>query len=85
MIFEVKVKYGYDQKTKSYTAEIPELNYVSSFGDTFEECEKNIKEAVLAYLESNLIEKLVSVNQNDAEGTFIRLDLPNELIVQNNV
>jgi predicted RNase H-like HicB family nuclease len=55
MRYEIKVKYGYDKQTDSYTAELSELDYVS-YGTTFEECEINIREAVLAYLESNLLD-----------------------------
>jgi predicted RNase H-like HicB family nuclease len=49
---EFKVEYSFDKETGMVTATVPELNYVSSFGETFEEAELNISEAVLAYLEA---------------------------------
>jgi len=47
-----KIEYAFDKETGKVTATIPELNHVSSYGDTFEEAEKNIREAALCYLEA---------------------------------
>lgn len=49
--FEYKVEYELDKETGRVTATIPELNHVSSFGDSFAEAESNIKEAALGYVE----------------------------------
>ena len=51
--FEYKIEYEVDKESGCVTATIPELNFVSSFGDTFAEAEANIKEAALGYLEVN--------------------------------
>jgi len=44
------IPYNYDPQTKQYIAEIPQLN-LSDFGDTIDEAEKNVKQALKAYLE----------------------------------
>ncbi|NUQ57430.1 MAG: type II toxin-antitoxin system HicB family antitoxin [Candidatus Paceibacter sp.] len=49
--FEYKIEYDVDKETGQVTATIPELNHVSSFGDTFAEAEANVKEAAIGYLE----------------------------------
>lgn len=48
---EYKVEYEVDTETGQVVATIPELNHISSFGDTFAEAEANVREAVLGYLE----------------------------------
>ena len=50
--FEYKIEYEIDKKSKKVTAVIPELNHVSSFGDSFAEAEANVKEAALGYIEA---------------------------------
>ena len=50
--FEYKIEYEIDKKSKKVTAVIPELNHVSSFGDSFAEAEANVKEAALGYMET---------------------------------
>ena len=44
------ITYNYDPQTKQYIAEITELN-LSDFGDTLDEAENNLKEALALYLE----------------------------------
>jgi len=46
-----KIEYEADKETGQVMATIPELNHVSSFGDTFAEAEANVREATLGYLE----------------------------------
>ena len=46
-----KIEYDADKETGQVMATIPELNHVSSFGDTFAEAEANVREATLGYLE----------------------------------
>ena len=46
-----KIEYEADKETGQVMATIPELNHVSSFGDTFAEAEANVREAALGYLE----------------------------------
>ena len=41
----------WDEETKTYTATCPELNFVSSFGDTKEKAIANLKEAIHLMLE----------------------------------
>lgn len=49
--FTYKIEYEADRETAQISATIPELNHVSSFGDTFAEAEANVREAALGYLE----------------------------------
>ena len=49
--FAYKVEYEADKKTGQITATIPELNHLSSFGNTFAEAEASIREAALGYFE----------------------------------
>ena len=41
----------WDEETKSYSATCPELNFVSSFGETREEALSNLREAIQLMLE----------------------------------
>lgn len=50
--YNFRIEYEVDKKTGRVIATIPELNNVSSFGDTFAEAEANVKEAALCYLET---------------------------------
>lgn len=50
--FNYKIEYEADKKTNQITATIPELNHVSSFGNSFAEAEANVREAALGYLEA---------------------------------
>ena len=49
--FQYKIEYEADKETGQVVATIPELNHVSSFGDTFAEAEANVREAALGYAE----------------------------------
>jgi predicted RNase H-like HicB family nuclease len=49
---EYRVIYEFDKETGQVIATVPSLNYVSSFGADFAEAERNIQEAVEAYLEA---------------------------------
>ena len=49
--FSYRIEYEIDKKTKQVVATIPELNHISSFGDSFAEAEANVREAALGYLE----------------------------------
>jgi len=72
--FSYKIEYEIDKKTKQVVATIPELNHISSFGDSFAEAEANVREAALGYLE--LLEKKQGHFPKPAfhtEGTYIRL------------
>jgi len=52
---KIRVIIEYDEQTKSYAAYCPELPGCTSAGDTEEEAIRNIKEAILLYLEPNPI------------------------------
>ena len=72
--FEYKIEYEIDKKTKHIVATIPELNHISSFGDSFAEAEANVREAALGYLE--VLEKKQKRFPRPAfhtEGTYIKL------------
>ena len=69
-----KIEYEVDAETGQVTATIPELNHVSSFGDTFAEAEAHVREAALGYLE------VLGKEQKDipqpafhTEGTYLKL------------
>ncbi|MDJ0580984.1 type II toxin-antitoxin system HicB family antitoxin [Crocosphaera sp.] len=49
---ELPVEYSFDIDSNLVIATVPDLNYISSFGKDFAEAEKNVIEAVLAYLEA---------------------------------
>lgn len=49
---EFPVEYSFDVETNSVVATVPDLNYISSFGKDFAEAERNVSEAILAYLEA---------------------------------
>ena len=75
--FSYKIEYEVDKQTGQVVATIPELNYVSSFGDTFAEAEANIKEAANGYLEV-LIQKHQKIPEPafKTEGTYLTLFIP---------
>ncbi len=71
---EFKIEYQIDKETGQITATIPELNHVSSFGDSFAEAEANVKEAALGYLEVLIREKGEYPKPTfHSEGTYIKL------------
>lgn len=80
--FEYKIEYDVDKETGQITATIPELNHVSSFGDTFAEAEANVKEAAVGYLEVIIKErKEIPKSVFHTEGTYIKLFVPNAVKV----
>ncbi len=54
--YNYRMEYRVDKKSRRVVTTIPELNHVSSFGDSFAEAEANIKEAAMCYLETLQIE-----------------------------
>jgi len=76
--FSYKIEYEIDKKTGQVSATIPELNNVSSFGDSFAEAEANVKEAATGYLEV-----ILKNHQNipepifHTEGTYLKIFTPN--------
>ncbi len=75
--FEYKVEYETDKETGQISATIPELNYLSDYGDTFAEAEANIKEAVIGYLEVLQMEKReIPKPAIRKEGTYIKILVP---------
>lgn len=75
--FEYKIEYDVDKETSQVTATIPELNHISSFGDTFAEAETNVKEAAVGYLEVIIKErKEIPKPSFRTEGTYIKLFVP---------
>jgi len=74
---EYKIEYEADKETGQVTATIPELNHISSFGDSFAEAESYVREAALGYLEVLVKEKREiprSVFRTD--GTYLKIFLP---------
>ncbi len=78
--FEYKIEYEADKETGQVTATIPELNNISSFGDSFVEAEANVREAALGYLEVLKMEnKELPKPAFRTEGTYLKLFVPNSL------
>lgn len=75
--FEYKIEYSTDEVTGQIVAVIPELNHVSSCGNSFAEAEAEVKEAALCYIET-LIEERKPVPQPafHTEGTYLKLFIP---------
>jgi predicted RNase H-like HicB family nuclease len=72
--YNFRIEYQVDKKSGRVIATIPELNHVSSFGDTFAEAEANVKEAALCYLETLQMEgKSAPRTVFRTEGTYIKL------------
>ena len=75
--FEYKIEYEADKETGQVTATIPELNHVSSFGDTFAEAEANVRDAALGYIELLLKDhKDIPQPAFRTEGTYLKLLVP---------
>lgn len=76
--FEYKIEYEADKETGQVVATIPELNHISSFGESFAEAEANVREAALGYLEV-LREEGGEIPEPAfrTEGTYLKLLVPN--------
>ncbi|MBA3789243.1 type II toxin-antitoxin system HicB family antitoxin [Patescibacteria group bacterium] len=75
--FDFKIEYEVDAENSEVTATIPELNHVSSFGNSFAEAEANVREAALGYLEVLLKEqKEIPKPAFHTDGTYLRLFIP---------
>ena len=72
--FSYRIEYEVDKQTGQVVATIPELNHVSSFGDSFAEAEANLREAVLGFLEV-LVKKHKTLPKPafHTEGTYLKL------------
>jgi predicted RNase H-like HicB family nuclease len=74
MVTEYKIEYDFDPETRSVTAVVPSLNYLSSFGGNFLEAETNIKEAIEVYLEALIREKNeIPQERQILDGTFVKV------------
>ena len=75
--FSYKIEYENDKKSGQVLATIPELNHLSSFGNTFAEAESNVREAALGYLEV-LFKKQREIPKSafHTDGTYIKLFFP---------
>lgn len=75
--FSYKIEYEVDKKTGTVVATIPELNHISSFGDSFAEAEANVREAALGYLEVlTKKQKEFPVPSFRTEGTYLKIFAP---------
>ncbi len=75
--FEYKIEYEADKESGQITATIPELNHISSFGDSFAEAESNVREAALGYLEVLVKEKKeIPRSVFHTEGTYLKIFVP---------
>ena len=76
-VFEYKIEYELDKKSGKVVATIPELNSVSSYGDTFAEAEANVHEAVVGYIEVlQRRGKKVPPTSFKTQGTYLKLLIP---------
>ena len=74
---EYKIEYEVDKETAQVTATIPELNHISSFGDSFAEAESNVREAALGYFEVLAKERReIPVPAFHTEGTYLKIFIP---------
>lgn len=72
--FEYKIEYEVDKKTGQVMATIPELNHISSFGETFAEAEANVKEAAIGYLEVlQKTKRRIPPRAFHTEGTYLKI------------
>jgi predicted RNase H-like HicB family nuclease len=72
--YEYKIEYEVDRAAGQVTATIPELNHISSFGDSFAEAEANVREAALGYLEVLLNDnKPIPDPAFHTEGTYLKI------------
>jgi predicted RNase H-like HicB family nuclease len=72
-----KIEYEVDKETGQIIATIPELNHVSSFGDSFAEAEASVKEAALGYLEVLVKEnKEIPKQSFHTDGTYLKIFIP---------
>jgi len=75
--FEYKIEYSTDKETGQIVAVIPELNHVSSCGDTFAEAEAQVKEAAMCYIETLQEDNKPVPNPSfHTEGTYLKLLVP---------
>ena len=75
--FEYRIEYEADKETGEVMATIPELNHISSFGDSFAEAEANVREAALGYLELLQREnKEIPKPAFHTEGTYLKILVP---------
>jgi hypothetical protein len=72
---EFPVEYSFDIDSNMVIATIPQLNYISSFGQDFAEAEKNVTEAVLAYLEALEKQGLPIPKIQKKSGTVLIVEL----------
>jgi len=76
-----RIEYAVDKKTNQVTATIPELNHVSSFGDSFAEAEANVREAALGYLEVLRRERRQAPKPVfKTEGTYLKIFAPTTVV-----
>lgn len=74
---QYKIEYEADKETNQITATIPELNHISSFGDSFPEAESNVREAALGYLEVLMKEKKeIPKSSFHTDGTYLKIFIP---------
>jgi len=72
---QFRVEYSFDIESGVVIATVPELNYVSSFGQDFAEAESNVMEAVLAYLEALHKDGLPIPEIKPTPGTVLVVDV----------
>ena len=74
---EYKIEYEVDRETVQVTATIPELNHISSFGNSFAEAESNVREAALGYFEVLTKEQReIPRPAFHTEGTYLKIFIP---------
>lgn len=74
-IFEYNAVFTSD-KEGGFSVSVPELPGCFSEGDTFEEAQRNIKEAIVLYLQPDTSNKNVySINARDQFMTSVRVQL----------
>lgn len=78
--FTYKIEYEVDKESGQVVATIPELNHISSFGESFAEAESNVREAALGYFEVLQKEKReIPKSSFHTDGTYIKLLVPTQV------
>ena len=78
---QYRIEYEVDKETKQVVATIPELNHISSFGDSFAEAEASVREAALGYLEMLCREhRRIPKPAFKTEGTYLKIFAPTSTV-----
>lgn len=74
---DYRIVYEVDKKTGQVIATVPELNHISSYGNSFAEAEAQVREAILGYLEAlSKAKKDLPKPVFHTDGTYLKILVP---------